>query len=100
MSGSLPEQPTFRAYHATNRVAAEQIRREGFRVGSWFAFRPEHALAHGRGRHLFTVELQSAELNRESFREDQDAWQFHTLAPIPADAIVGYQRVPTPEQGR
>ncbi len=69
-------------YHGTTAENAESIRREGFRVGTWFAMKREDSLAVG-GPVILAVELDERKLS-----DDVD-WQFHTLEPIPASAIVG-----------
>ena len=73
-------------YHGTNLKAADCIRCEGFRPDSWFAVHMEDAISCG-GPVVFTVSLDVNRLEDE----DGEFWQFHILAPVGVDAIVGEQ---------
>ena len=58
------------AYHGTSEKSVAAIKREGFRKGTYFAYRVEDALGFG-GNHVFAVEFPTdlnfslcSELNR------------------------------------
>lgn len=68
-------------FHGTNADAAESIRREGFRVGTWLARNLQDALAFG-GPWVFEVALGGERISPDA------GWQIHTLEPIPPDRIV------------
>lgn len=75
------------AYHGTpTKKNAESIKQRGFKIGSYFAYRIEDALAFG-GRHLFKVLFSDDPSN---WRGEPDGWQFWTRETIPPTAIVSY----------
>lgn len=63
-----------RVYHGTSINAAKNIRRIGFRVGTWFAF------THATARRYGPVVLE-AEINPLLLSGDVTD-QFHTLVPL------------------
>jgi hypothetical protein len=73
-------------FHGTNRKNAESILQEGFRVGTWFAIEKENAIKFG-GPYVFAVKLDRNLLGPGV------SWQFHTLIPIPASAIVSCHEI-------
>lgn len=68
-------------HHGTSRENAESIRREGFRVGSWFAKEVWQAIAVG-GPVVLAVMLE-----RERLSADVD-WQVHALVPLGPERIA------------
>jgi hypothetical protein len=74
-------------FHGTDLKAAEQIRREGFRAGSWFAEALEDALEFG-GKVVFEVALDHRPV------EDGN-WQMCIADIVPFDAIVSITRYHT-----
>ena len=73
------------AYHGTNKEAAEKIKVEGFRKGSWFAREKRGAVKFG-GHYVFAVEFSDdpAMWHGEPWEDD---WQFHTAIHIPINQI-------------
>lgn len=68
-----------RVYHGTSRMAAKSIQREGFRIGTWFAFNPKAARRYG-------PVVMEAEIDPELLSNDVTD-QFHTLVPLKAVKI-------------
>ena len=61
-------------YHGTTARAAEQIRREGFRVGTWFARQEQTAQRYGPV--VLRAELDEARMSMDVTD------QCHTLVPV------------------
>lgn len=72
-----------RAYHGTSLGNVVSIEKEGFRVGTYFAFKKEDAVAFG-GPYVFVVEIP----NDWKPMGVSDGWQFHIRDPLPATNIV------------
>ncbi len=70
------------AYHGTSEENAASIQKEGFRVGTYFAFDIEDA-RHFGGPCVFAVKFHDS-----GFRGFSDGWQFHLRDPIPPEAIL------------
>lgn len=87
------------AYHGTNPKAAKSIKREGFRKGTYFAFRKRDAIKFG-GLCVFTVEFSDepilwkveGRLMDLSKAGTNKCWQFHTTIPIEMNKIKKYKR--------
>ncbi len=69
-----------KAYHGTSTIAAESIRRFGFRVGTWFAFNKAESRRYGPV--ILEVEIDPSLLS------DDVTWQFHTLIPLRDESKV------------
>ena len=82
------------AYHGTNEENAAAIKREGFRKGTYFAYRIEDALGFG-GNHIFAVEFSD---NPAKWRGEPDGWQFWARENIPPSAIVSYGAIEESER--
>jgi len=68
-------------FHGTNEASANNILREGFRAGTWFARHLEDAIWYG-GLHIFEVVFKTEGLPAN--------WQVHYLKEVSVDKIVGY----------
>jgi len=71
-------------FHGTSNENAEVIRKEGFRVGTYFAHHMEDAVKFG-GPHVFFVKVH--------FNVEAERWQVTCSNPIPASAIQDEQIV-------
>lgn len=69
------------AYHGTSPENVTSIQKEGFRVGTYFAYRIEEARFWGS--RVFTVQFEES-----GFRGRSDGWQFHLRDPLPPEAIL------------
>jgi len=74
-------------YHGTDRQAAEQICREGFRSHSFFARNMQDALEFG-GRYVFYVLFEED----PGDPGDPDDWQVVIPEPVPKDRIYKLTR--------
>ena len=70
------------AYHGTSEEKVASIQREGFRVGTYFAYDIEDALYFG-GSCVF-----AAQFDESGFRGISDGWQFHLRDTLPPEAIL------------
>jgi hypothetical protein len=72
------------AYHGTATIEArDSILKEGFRKGTYFAYRIKDAQTFG-GKYIFEVEFSI-----DGFQGDENDWQFHLRDPLPPEAIKG-----------
>ncbi|KKL72255.1 hypothetical protein LCGC14_2086700, partial [marine sediment metagenome] len=69
-------------FHGTDERSAENILREGFDEGTYFARHLEDALEYG-GPHVFGVAFEEKKLPPH--------WQFTSARRVPADSIVHYR---------
>ncbi len=69
-------------FHGTDERSAENILREGFDEGTYFAMHLEDALEYG-GPHVFGVAFDEKELPPH--------WQFTSARRVPVDNIVFYR---------
>ena len=69
-------------YHGTRRENVDSILESGFRVGTYFAFKRNHAAKFG-GPYVFSVRLSG---DPEMWHGPDD-WQFHTTEVVPPSAI-------------
>jgi len=76
------------AFHGTNHEAAAKIRVEGFRIGTYFAFKREDALFFG-GHCLFTVKFDP-DPSKWHGGEGDENWQFHIREHVPPDKIIDF----------
>lgn len=81
------------AFHGTSEENAASIKREGFKYGSYFAFRIEDALAFG-GNHVFAVEFSDNPSKWHGALDGPDGWQFWTQEHIPPSAIIELRNLP------
>ncbi len=72
------------AYHGTSRENVDSILKEGFRVGTYFAYAIEDARYFG-GECVF-----AAQFNEDGFRGDNDGWQFHLRDPLAPSEILWF----------
>ena len=70
-------------FHGTNATAAEVIRQEGFKAGTYFAAHLEDALSYG-GPCVFEV---VGDWSKEN-------WQVVSAEPVPASCIASSRRRP------
>ncbi len=75
------------AYHGTSAENAASIRKEGFRVGTWFAYRIRDAQFFG-GPWVF-----AARFDDEGFSNDVE-WQFHLRNSLPPEEILWVKHLP------
>ena len=75
------------AYHGTRPENVDSILREGFPVGTYFAYNLEDAREFG-GPCVFV-----AKFNEEGFQGIEDGWQFHLREPLAPEAILTLLRV-------
>jgi len=71
------------AFHGTNAEAAGKILVEGFKAGTYFAFRIEDAVAFG-GPHLFVVRFDNDPQKWHGLLD----WQFHLRDVLGPEAIL------------
>ncbi len=77
------------AYHGTSEENAASIRKEGFRAGTWFAYKIRDAHFFG-GPWVFAVRFDD-----DGFRGSfNDEWQFHLRNSLPPEVILSVKYLP------
>ena len=80
------------AYHGTDTTdKVISILKNGFNIGTWFAFKVEDALRYG-GEHVLAVSFNYSKF-RNMNKNKNDSWQFFTTVKIPnySARIISYE---------
>ena len=75
------------AYHGTSEENAASIQKEGFRVGTYFAYDIEDALFFG-GSCVLAAEFEESGFRGDRDRGESDGWQFHLRDLLSPEAIL------------